>query len=196
MNVMFRFLALPAVLLGAVPLSAQEDRPAVVFQVFGGGAGHLRDLNSGGSSADFKPGYTLGVAVGYQANAHVALHGDFTYTRNVARGASLFAGAKIDRLYYGAHVELSYPTVSGFAPFVFGGGGAVDIQEATSAPTGINFTRPAGMFGAGLRYQVPGVPVELLAEGKSLVYKWVGGGFARTQWDVSYAVGLAFRMDL
>jgi opacity protein-like surface antigen len=195
-RVAFRLLALLAALLGAASLAAQENGPAVVFQAFGGGAGHLRDLNSSGSAADFKLGFTLGIAIGLQANDHVALHGDFTYTRNVARGASSFAGAKIDRLYYGAHVELSYPTEGGFAPFVFGGGGAVEVQEAASVTTLVSFTKPAVMFGAGLRYQIPGVPVELLAEGKSLIYRWEGGGFSRTQWDLSYAVGLAYRMEL
>ena len=196
MNVTLRVLAVPALLLGAMPLGAQEEGPAVVFQTFGGAATHLRDLNSSGSAADFKLGYTLGLAIGLQVNDHIALHGDFTYARNVARGASSFAGVKIDRLYYGAHVELSYPTESGFAPFVFGGGGAVAVEEAASGPTRINFTKPAVMFGAGLRYRIPGVPVELLAEGKSMVYKWEGGGFSRTQWDLSYAVGLAYRMEL
>lgn len=195
MKVAHRLFTLPVVLLAA-SLSAQENGPAVVFQSLGGGASHLRDLNSSGTAADFKLGYTLGFAIGFQANDHVALHGDFTYTRNVARGASSFAGAKIDRLYYGVHLELSYPTENGFAPFVFGGGGAVEVQEAASVVTRLNFTRPAVMFGAGLRYRIPGVPVELLAEGKSLVYKWEGGGFSRTQWDLSYAVGLAYRMEL
>ena len=196
MRVALRVLALPAFLLGAASLAAQENGPAVVFQAFGGGATHLRDLTSAGNAADFKLGYTLGLAIGLQANDHIALHGDFTYARNVARGASSFAGAKIDRLYYGAHVELSYPAENGFAPFVFGGGGAVQAEEAGSGPTKVNFTKPAVMFGAGLRYRIPGVPVELLTEGKSMVYRWEGGGFSRTQWDFSYSVGLAYRMDL
>ena len=168
----------------------------MVFQIFAGGATHLRDLNSSGAAADFKLGYTLGLAIGLQATDHIALHGDFTYTRNVARGVSSFAGAQIDRLYSGVHVELSYPAKNGFAPFVFGGGGAVQAEEAGSSPTKINFTKPAVMFGAGLRYRIPGMPVELFTEGKSMVYPWQGGGFSRTQWDFSYAVGLAYRMDL
>ena len=121
----FRRFTLPVVLCAAAPLSAQENGPAVVFQTFAGGATHLRDLNSSGAAADFKLGYTLGLAIGLQATDHIALHGDFTYTRNVARGVSSFAGAQIDRLYSGVHVELSYPAKNGFAPFVFGGGGAV-----------------------------------------------------------------------
>jgi len=59
-----------------------------------------------------------------------------------------------------------------------------------------NFTKPAAMFGIGIRYLLPRAPVELLIEGKSLVYKWAAGGFSRTQWDVSYSAGLAYRLGL
>jgi hypothetical protein len=194
MKVSLRFLALPLVLFGVASLAAQEPGRAVVFQVFGGGANHLRNLNSSGSIADFKTGYNLGGAIGFQVNDYLGLHGDFTYTRNEARGAASFAGAKFDRFFYGAHLEASYPTSSGFAPFAFGGGGAVTVHQAGVTTVVTDFTKPAAMFGAGFRYQFPKSPFELLVEGKSLVYKWEGGGFARTQWDLSYSAGVAYRL--
>lgn len=175
-------------------LAAQATNRAVVFQAFGGGASHLRDLNSVGGAADFKLGFNVGAAIGIQANDYLGLHGDFTYTRNEARGASAFAGSNFDRFFYGAHLELSYPSEHRITPFVFGGGGAVTVHQAGSAATIATFTKPAAMFGAGLRYQFAGAPVELLVEGKSLVYKWEGGGFSRTQWDLSYSAGLAYRL--
>jgi hypothetical protein len=191
-----RFLAVAITLFGAASLAAQENGRAIVFQAFGGGASHLRNLNSVGTVADFKLGYNLGAAIGVQANEYVAFHGDFTYTRNEARGASSFAGTNFDRFYYGGHLELSYPTRSRFAPFVFGGGGAVTVHQAGAAATLDDFTKPAAMFGAGFRYDFTGAPVELLIEGKSLVYKWQGGGFSRTQWDLSYSAGLAYRLGI
>ncbi len=194
MKAVVRFLGVPLALFAAASLAAQENGRAVVFQAFGGGASHLRNLNSSGSAADFKTGYNLGAAIGVQANEYVGIHGDFTYTRNEARGASSFAGTKLDRFFYGAHLELSYPTESRFAPFAFGGGGAVTVHQAGSAATLADFTKPAAMFGAGFRYQFAGAPVELLVEGKSLVYKWEGGGFSRTQWDLSYSAGLGYRL--
>jgi len=194
MKVALRFLAVPLVLFGAASLAAQENGRAVVFQAFGGGVSHLRNLNSSGSVAHFKPGYNIGAAIGIQANDYVGLHADFTYTRNQAQGAASFAGTNIDRFFYGAHLELSYPTENHFAPFAFGGGGAVTVRQAGSATTLPQFTKPAAMFGAGFRYQFGGAPVELLVEGKSLVYNWDRGGFSRTQWDVSYSAGLAYRL--
>ncbi len=188
-----RLLAVPLVLFGAATAVAQDNGRAVVFQVFGGGTGHLRNLNTGPGVAHFTPGYNLGGAVGIQANKYIAVHADLTYTRTEARGVASFAGTNIDRFFYGAHVELTYPTESHFAPFAFGGGGAVTVHQPGSG-TLPNFTKPAAMFGGGLRYQFAKAPVELLVEGKSLVYKWDRAGFSSTQWDLSYSVGLAYRL--
>ena len=194
MKVARRFLAVSLALFGAASLSAQANGRAVVFQAFAGGATHLRNLNAAGPVAHFEPGYNIGGAIGVQVSDYFGVHADFTYTRNVARGSSNFTGSNIDRYFYGAHVELSYPTENRFAPFAFAGGGAVTVHQAGVAAILPNFTKPAAMFGAGFRYQVGDMPIELLVEGKSLVYKWDRGGFARTQWDVSYSAGLAYRL--
>ena len=189
-----KFLVVPLALFGAASLAAQQSGRAIVFQAFGGGANHLRNLNTTGPVADFKTGYNLGAAVGFQASDYLGFHGDFTYTRNTARGAAAFAGAKFDRFFYGAHLEVSYPTESRFAPFAFAGGGAVTVHQTGTTALVADFTKPAAMFGAGFRYGFANTPVELLVEGKSLLYKWQGGGFARTMWDVSYSAGLAYRL--
>lgn len=194
MRIALRLLGVPLILFSAASLAAQESGRAVVFQAYGGGASHLRNLNSGGDVAHFKPGYGFGGAIGVYTNEYFAVHADFTFTRNEARGVASFTGTKVDRYFYGAHLEFSYPTNNRFAPFAFGGGGAVTVHQAGSAATLSDFTRPAAMFGAGLRYQFAGAPVELMVEGKSLVYKWNRWGFDRTQWDVSYSAGLAYRL--
>jgi hypothetical protein len=33
----------------------------------------------------------------------------------------------------------------------------------------------------------------MLAEGNVLTYKWAAAPFSRTQWDISYSVGFAYR---
>lgn len=188
-------LILAGLALLAAPAVAQDR--AVVFQVLGGGYNHLANLSSSGADAHFKTGFALGGAVGVHATRYVAIHGDFTFARSEALGAMSFAGDRVDRYFYGGHVELRYPFASGFAPFVFGGAGAVTIDERTSGsvPHAFDrFTKAAGMFGAGVSYLIPGAPVEILAEGKALTYKWVAAGFDRQQWDVTYAIGLAYRL--
>lgn len=195
MSVRRTWFLLAGLALLASPVVGQER--AVVFQVLGGGYNHLANLSSSGPDAHFKTGYALSAAVGVHATKYVAVHGDFTFARAEALGALSFAGDRVDRYFYGAHVELRYPFAGGFSPFVFGGAGAVTIDEQTSGSTPHafdRFTKAAGMFGAGVSYLIPGAPVEILAEGKALTYKWDTAGFSRQQWDVTYAIGLAYRL--
>ena len=84
-----------------------QDRSLVV-SVYGGGADHLADLRSA-PAAYFTPGYNVGASVGVQLDRHFAVHGDFTYTRNPAQGASPFAGSDVNRFFYGAHLEARLP---------------------------------------------------------------------------------------
>jgi hypothetical protein len=186
-------LALGSLALLASPALAQDR--AVVFQLLGGGYSHTTNLNRTGSDAHFKTGYNLGAALGVHLTRNVAVHGDFTFASAKGLGAVSFAGDRIDRFFFGGHVELRYPFSNGLAPFVFGGGGAVTVDQrgSTALETVDRFTRGAGMFGAGLSYVIPGSPVELLAEGKALAYKWAAAGFNRMQWDVTYSLGFAYR---
>jgi Outer membrane protein beta-barrel domain len=188
-------LVLAGLALLASPAAAQDR--AVVFQVLGGGYNHLANLSASGPEAHFKTGFALGGAVGVHLNQYLAVHADFTFARNQARGALAFAGDNVDRYFYGGHLELRYPVTASLSPFLFGGAGGVTVSQRTTANQTTAFTRftkPAGMFGAGLSYLIPGAPVELLAEGKALTYKWDAAGFNRMQWDVTYSLGFAYRL--
>jgi len=192
MSVRTSILALAGVALLATPGLAQER--AVVVQVFGGGYNHLANLNSSGPAADFKTGFSLGGAVGVQLNRYVGVHGDFTFARTVARGDLPFLGAKVNRYFVGAHAEVRYP-MGRVTPFGFAGAGTITVDEKGTEPDEDfkHFTRLAGMFGGGLSFEVPNTPVEVLAQGKVLTYKWAAAPFSRTQWDFSYSIGLAYR---
>ncbi len=178
-----------AALLGASALGAQQR--TVVLSLYGGGADHLADLRA--DAASFNPGYNLGASVGYQLTPYLAIHGDFTFTKNRAWGAAPFAGAFINRFFYGAHVEARYPFDNGLAPFAFLGGGAVSVDQL-----GLDqfrpFTKPAVMVGGGLFYAIPRTRVEAFGELKSLAYRWNAAGFHRTMFDVTYSVGASYRL--
>jgi opacity protein-like surface antigen len=186
-------LALGGLALLARPVLGQDR--AVVVQVLGGGYSHIANLNQSGPDAHFKVGYNMGAAVGVHVTRNLAFHGDFTFASSKGLGDVDFAGDRISRYFYGAHVELRYPFGNGLAPFVFGGGGAVTVDQKGPTADDVfgRFTRGAGTFGAGLSYAIPGAPVELLAEGKALTYKWVAAGFDRMQWDLTYSLGFAYR---
>jgi opacity protein-like surface antigen len=180
-----------AALFAASPLAAQTKRSFVVG-AYGGRYDHLLNLDAAGT-ADFTPGYSLGATAGVQLNRYVAVHGDFTFARNEARGDASFAGRSFDRFFYGAHVELGYPLADAVTPYAFLGGGAVRVREPDGSATISPFTKPAAMFGLGFFYALRGTPVELFGEAKDLVYKWDRGGFDHMQWDFTYTAGLTYR---
>lgn len=187
--------ALGSALIGAVPALAQSNR-ALVVGVFGGGYTHVNNLNTvSGQDADFRPGYNVGGTVGVQLNKIVSLHGDLTFARSKARGLSSFAGANVDRLFYGVHAEVAYQMMSGVKGYAFGGGGVMHIAQS-SPQTFTPFNTAAGMLGLGMFLTVPGSNFDVMLEGKSMVYKFDRAGFNKNLWDVTYAIGLAYRVPL
>ena len=193
MKRLMRFAALATVLaVLAVPARAQQR--SLIFSIYGGGADHLADLQSS-PPVWFMPGYDVGASIGVQLNDYWAVHSDFTFTRNPTRGSSSFAGADVNRFYYGAHVEGRYPLSIGLAPFVFGGVGAVSVDQL-----GLDqfkpFTRPALMYGGGMFYGIPRSRVEVFGEVKGLTYRWNTAGFHRTMLDVTYSVGASYRLPV
>lgn len=186
------WLAALVAAFAALAAPAHAQRRALIISVYGGGADHLADLRSH-PPVWFMPGYDVGASVGVELNRYFAVHGDFTYTRNPTEGRASFAGADVNRFYYGAHFEARYPLSIGLSPFVFAGAGAVSVDQLgvdQFAP----FTRPAVMYGGGLFYRIPRTRVELIGELKGLSYRWNVAGFTRTMADVTYSAGLAYRI--
>lgn len=181
------------VLLWPAAVMAQDRAVVVGFDV--GGASHMRNLNTTGTTADFDIGFALDGSIGLDITKYFGVHADFTWTRNTARGAAAFAGTDFNRFFYGVHVEGRYPFEMGLTPYVFAGGGAVtvDQDDATSVET---FTNPAGMYGFGLAYAVPRTSLEFFGEAKNLVYKWDQTPYDRVLVDLTYAGGLRYRIGI
>ena len=178
-------------LLVAAPLAAQRQ---FIVTAFGGGADHLADLKSS-PPAWFMPGYSVGASIGYGLTSSFSIQGDFTYTRNPVEGAAPLAGHDVNRFYYGVHAEYRYQLAHNAAPFVFGGLGAVTIDQLgvdNFSPT----TRPALMYGGGIFFTVPQTPLEIVGEIKGLTYNWNMAGFHRNMVDVTYTAGLSYRFGL
>jgi hypothetical protein len=190
-----RFAALlTAVAALALPARSTAQQRNLIFSLYGGGADHLADLQKN-PPLWFMPGYNIGASVGVELNRYVAVHGDFTYTRNPVHGGSGFAGSDVNRFFYGAHVEGRYPLSIGLAPFVFGGAGAVSVDQL-----GVDqfepFTRPALMYGGGVFYVIPRSRIEMFGEVKGLTYRWNTADFRRTMFDVTYSLGASYRLPI
>jgi opacity protein-like surface antigen len=183
-------LLLPAV--ASAQTSSSESRHSVVLFANGGGYSPLTDLNSSGT-ASFNTGWTAGAGAGIQVSQFVAVRGVFDYARDKGDVSSIaFAGDKLKRYFYGGDIQLRYPTVSGFAPYVLAGAGAATIDGKDIAGLG-RFTKFAGKGGLGVEYNLPS-KLGLFVQGTSYIYKFDRGGFDKTQADLLWDGGLSYHL--
>ncbi|HZM27622.1 MAG TPA: outer membrane beta-barrel protein [Gemmatimonadales bacterium] len=189
------FLLMPALAVAQAPAAPSETWPQVTVFANGGGASPLTNLNELGT-ADFKTGWTAGGGVGVQLNRYLAVRGVFDYARNKGDDiSSAYAGQSFNRYFYGADIQLRYPTKSGFAPYLLGGAGAVTIDNKDD-PTFNQFTNFAGKVGAGVEYAFPNNGFGVFAQGASYIYEFDHGGFDKTQTDLLWTAGLSYRFRL
>ena len=193
--------ALGVALVAAVPgLAAQSAEPAqLIIGAYGGQYTHFTNLTNTTPTADFRPGFNLGVTVGFHLSPVVSLHSDFMLARSRARGLASFAGATVDRLFLGEHLELATDMGSGVRGYVFGGGGMVRVTQSSTVPSGDGFNafwKPAAMGGVGMFINVPRSNLDVMIEGKVLGYEFDRAGFDRILWDATWGLGLAYRIAL
>jgi len=183
----------------------QDEEPYGQPMLFLGAGGNktLRSLDDV-TQSEFSTGYSLDGGVGVQLSRGVALRGIYTYSRADAEGTTFspIAGNRFSRHYYGADLQFRAWNDSGFAPYLFAGGGAVTIAPDQTAiilgPTGgqfanNSFTRPAARGGVGFEYQIPHSGFGLFAEGAGWWYKWDHYGLNRMQVDANFGGGLMYR---
>lgn len=185
-------LSLLAPGIASAQTSQTLDRPTVVVYANGGGNSSLTDLNDAGT-ASLKTGWTAGGGVGVQLNRYVAVRGTFDYARADGESGTSFAGQTLNHYFYGGDVQLRYPTVSGFAPYVVLGAGAVTIDNKDNAAFD-RFTKFAGKGGLGLEYALPRSDLGLFAQANSYIYKFDRNGFDKTQVDLLWTGGLSYRL--
>jgi hypothetical protein len=187
-------LALPAAASAQTLGPPDQDRPRIVLFANGGGYSPLTDLNESGTAA-LKTDWGLGGGAGVQLNRFVAVRAVFDYGQTTGQdGSTAFSTDKLRHYFYGGDVQLRYPTVSGFAPYLLVGAGAVTIDSDN--PSFNSFTKPAGKGGLGIEYQFPQNGLGLFAQGTSYVYNFDRSGFDRTQWDLLWTAGLSYRFGM
>jgi hypothetical protein len=169
------------------------DRPSIVLFANAGGNSALTNLDDAGTSS-LKTGWTAGGGIGLQVNPYVAVRGTFDFAQAKGEGAAnAFAQQRFNHYFYGGDVQLRYPTVSGFAPYLLLGAGAVTIDNI-DAPAFNRFTKFAGKGGIGVEYVPPQTDFGFFAQGASYVYKYDRNGFNKTQADVLWTAGLSYRL--
>jgi opacity protein-like surface antigen len=184
------FTASVAAVALAGPARAQER--SVGLYLRRGGFGSPTSLI--GAPADGAGGRrrTVGGGVGLQLSRFVAVRGDFTYARYELETRGGERDDRLERFYYDAVVRLQYPTAIGLQPYVFAGGGAVRLRTTDSR--GPDQLKPAGTFGLGVSYAVPGTRLGLFLEGKGWAYAKPAGDQFRGA--VGWTLGLSYRIPL
>jgi len=81
------------------------------------------------NSSDFKTGYNLGGAAVVQVRRYLGVRGDFTFARAEFRDAGVGSQDHFNKFFYTGAIQLSYPTASGFTPYLFAGAGGITIKE-------------------------------------------------------------------
>ena len=185
-------LSLLAPSIASAQTSQTLDRPTVVVFANGGGNSSLTDLNDAGT-ASLKTGWTAGGGAGVQLNRYVAVRGTFDFAKADGDNGTSLSGQTLNRYFYGGDVQLRYPTVSGLAPYVVLGAGAVTIDNPDNAAFN-RFTKFAGKGGVGLEYVLPSSDLGLFAQANSYVYKFDRNGFDKTQVDLLWTGGLSYRL--
>ncbi len=191
-------LAFPAAISAQTKAPAFDGRPGLVLFANGGGYSPLTDLDKAGT-ASLKTDWGLGGGAGVQLNRFVALRAVFDYGQTTGQdGSSAFSTDKLRHYFYGGDVQLRYPTVSGFAPYVVVGAGAVTLDSDN--PSFDKSTKFAGKGGLGVEYQFPQNGLGLFAQGTSYIYDFNHGStfdgtsLNKTQWDLLWTAGLSYRI--
>jgi hypothetical protein len=187
-------LATPA--LAQYRTTTSPDARLFFMSLGGGGLSSTRDLDDAGNTK-FKTGFNVGASIGTRLHRFVAVRGDVSFGRNELRTNGTGTGVDLNKLFYGAAVQLQYPFVSGVTPYAFVGGGGITLDPKGSSAS--SKTTGAGLVGLGLEYPISGTGLGIFAQSSGLYYKISDlegplAGFDRNQFDITYTGGLSYRI--
>jgi len=183
----------------------------VVLTVAGAGAAHAQEgvfrvhslaglQNQPGGfdmfrNTDYDPGKLIGAGLSLGLLENFSIRADFSFAAASGQeSAPVNEGIQLNRSYYGVALELRVPIGrSAFAPYLFGGGGLVNLRR--DAPSyAFDFTETAAQFGGGLSYSLPDSPFSVLLQVTEWVYNRTSAG--GTQYDTALGLGVAYRLPL
>jgi hypothetical protein len=124
----------------------------------------------------------------------LSIRGDFAVALSSGQeGAPINESVDLNRSYIGVSLELTLPNRSGFAPYVFGGGGVVKLRR-TAPSYNFDLTESGALFGGGFAYRFADSPFSAFLQVTEWVYPRtsVGG----TQFDTAFGAGLRYRIPI
>jgi Outer membrane protein beta-barrel domain len=185
-------LLLSLLVSGTASAQTAADRHSVVVFANAGGSSALTDLNNAGASLN--TGWTGGGGIGWQLNRYLALRGTFDFDRAKAQNDAIgFSGERFNHYFYGADVQLRYPTANRIAPYALLGAGAATVDDV-DAPGFDRVTKFAGKGGLGVELTPSASNLGLFAQGVSYLYKPDRNGVDKTQADLLWTAGVSYRL--
>lgn len=183
--------------LATAPLQAQL--PGISVYAFGGGYSAAKNVLDA-PVVDFRTGYTLGFGLAVDASRVFTLRGEFAFANtNGTDPRSVLPNLEGDynRFLYAADVKAKLPW-DPLVPYVFGGIGGITIDPELTNPSPIDiryFSRVAGRFGAGFDFWLSDSKLAIFAQGTGWVYTFDAINVDATQLDVTYTMGLSYRLS-
>lgn len=173
------------------PVAAQEK--ALILFVQGGRQIPITSLSDLGD--ELRPGWMGGGGLGLQLNPNVALRGSISLTGSEYRGPTLEPEDNtIRRRFISFDVQTGLPTTSGWAPYLYVGGGSVRIEPLDSSLE--QFSKFAAHFGAGTNYVFDNAFFALFLEMGSYLYDFSELGFSSYQFELQFLAGIAYALPL
>lgn len=177
-------------LLSAAPVQAQG-----ALVIFGGG-GRLITLSSINQNGDnIGDSWVFGGGLGIQLNRVFAVRGMIGIAKSDFFGDDPeLQNVSFRRTFVGADLQWGTPFENGITPYLFAGGGVVQVDPAGLDPEAFNSV--AGRFGAGVNYLIDNAFAVVFIEAATLTWNFDGFGFGTQQYDLIVALGMAYALPL
>lgn len=144
-------------------------------------------------TVDYKPGMLIGGGAILRLFPRFAIRADVSYAMSSGQqSGAVGESVDLNRAYYGASMELRFPTELGLAPYAFAGGGLVNLRR-TASSYNFQLTESAALLGAGIAYAFDNTPFTAFVQLNEWIYNRTSAG--GTQFDTSFGVGLGYAVS-
>lgn len=174
----------------AAPAEAQG---ALVIFGSGGRLTTLANLNQDGDNVG--DAWTFGGGLGLQLNRVLALRGVIGFAKSSFVGdLEALQGVSLRRTFIGGDLQWGTPFENGVTPYLFAGGGVVQVDPEGLASEAFN--KVAGRFGAGINYLIDNAYAAVFLEAGTWIWNFDRFGFGTEQYDLIVSLGLAYALPL
>lgn len=193
MRVLFRIGGIALLTaFAANPAQAQDDQGSLDLTAMIG----MQNQPGGfdvSRTVEYDPGILVSGGVILRLFPRFAIRGDVGYAMSSGEESGpISESVDLDRAYYSASAEFRFPTGLGLAPYVFAGGGLVNLRRKAQSYN-FDLTESGAVLGAGIAYALGNTRLTAFAQLTEWIYSRTSAG--GTHFDTSFGVGLGYRIS-